>query len=628
MTRRRDDDTPGAAEGEDETDDAEDDEADQEEEAEVPAAFTLGEAAGALTSVWTFCRPFLVRYRREIALIALGVLIETAFNVLMPLSLKVLVDDVFVRRDRHALLLILGVLGASGLLVSAVAIAYERLDARVGAAIVADIRERLFLHVQDLPTAFHAGTRAGEVLARFSVDMATLEQSVLNAANWAALPMAELIAGLALLFVLNWKLAAVTLLIFPIALVGPRLIAPRAVDASYALKGREAEALGAVHEQIGAITVIKAFGLHAVATGWFRARNREVASAMRRSTFLDAMVERSVAIAVLLLYLFVLAAGAVLAFEGVISVGTFVTFESVFWEISYNVAHVTEFVPVLIEGAGAARHMQELVDEPITIVNRPGAGELPRMREGLSFEGVSFGYVAGALDLDRLTLTIPAGRHVAIVGPSGAGKTTILGLLLRLYEPCAGRITIDGTDIAGVTMDSLRAQMAVVFQDNVLFHGTIRENIRLGRPDARDEDVVAAAKMAELHRFVRSLPRGYDTVVGERGATLSGGQRQRVAIARAIVRDPAILLLDEATSALDQATEAAISTALRGIGAGRTVIFVTHRLTSVTGMDDVVVLDRGRLVQRGTHAELLAQAGLYASLWRAQTRGKAGGRRS
>jgi ATP-binding cassette subfamily B protein len=622
VARPGDDETP-----EDADEDGDEEEDDDDRGDDVPASFTLGEAAGALSKVWTFCRPFLTPYGRAIALVGAGVLIEATFNVLMPLSLKVLVDDVFARRDRNALLVVLGVLAGSGLLVSAISVAYERLDARVGAAIVADIRERLFRHVHDLPAAFHARTRAGELLARFSVDMATLEESVLNAASWAALPMVELLAGLALLFVLNWKLAAVTLLIFPFALVGPRLIAPRAVDASYALKGREAAALGTVHEQIGAITVIKAFGLRAVATVWFRARNREVASAMRRSIFLDAMVERSVTVAVLLLYVLVLAGGAVLAFEGVISVGTFVTFESVFWEISYNVAHVTQFVPMLIEGAGAARHMQELLDEPITIFDHPAARELPRMREGISFEGVSFGYTAGALDLDRLTLTIPAGRRVAIVGPSGAGKTTILGLLLRLYEPGAGRITIDGTDIAGVTMDSLRAQMAVVFQENVLFHTTIRENIRLGRPDARDEDVVAAAKQAEIHRFIRSLPAGYDTLVGERGATLSGGQRQRIAIARAIVRDPAILLLDEATSALDQTTEAAIGTALRGISAGRTMIFITHRLTSVAEMDDIVVLDRGRLVQRGTHAELLAQPGLYASLWKAQMRGNAGAKR-
>jgi ATP-binding cassette subfamily B protein len=432
-----------------------------------------------------------------------------------------------------------------------------------------------------------------------------------------------LLAGIALLFLLNWRLATVALLIFPIAFIGPRVIAPRAVEASYTLKNREAAALGSIHEQIGAITVIKAFGLRGIATNWFRAHNRDVAAAMQRATFLNTMVERSVTIAVLLLHLVVLASGAVFAFRGLISVGTFVTFESVFWEVSYNLAHVLQFLPVLIGGSGAVRHMQDLLDEPLTIVDRPGAGELARMRKSVTFEKVCFSYGgAEGRHLDRLDLAIPAGSRVAIVGPSGAGKTTVLGLLLRLYEPQAGRITIDGVDVGSVTLDSLRAQLAVVFQENVLFQGTLRENIRLGKPDGSDEEVVAAAKKAEIHRFIRSLPRGYDTLVGERGATLSGGQRQRIAIARAILRDPAILLLDEATSALDQTTEAAINRTLRGIGAGRTVIFVTHRLTAVTQMDEILVLDRGRLVQRGTHDQLLAKKGLYASLWKAQARGK------
>ena len=613
-----------ADDDDDDDSDEDDDDFEDDDDDDGPVSFTLKEAAGAFSTVWSFCRPFLPPHRKGLALIGLGLLVETAFNVLMPLSLKVLVDDVFEDEDWNSLVTVLTILGVAGIVVSLVAIWYERIDARVSADIVADIRERLYDHAQKLPSAFHARTRAGEVLSRFSVDMATLEESVINAANWAILPALELTVGVGLLFYLNWQLAAVALLIFPIALIGPRLIAPRAVDASYGLKKREASALAAVQEQLGAISVIKAFSLRGVMGERFRTRNREVALAMRRATFLNTMVERSVTIAVLLLHLIVLGAGAYLTFQGTISLGAFIAFESVFWEISYNLAHMMQFVPVLIESSGAARHMQELLDEPVTIADKPGATVMPRPSDAIVFEAVVFGYGPRRRQLEKLDLRIPVGRRVAIVGPSGAGKTTVLGLLLRLYEPQGGRIAIDGVDIRDVTLDSLRGHMAVVFQDNVLFHGTIADNIRLGNPEASDAEVVAAAKKAEIHRYIRSLPKGYDTIVGERGSTLSGGQRQRIAIARAVIRNPAILLLDEATSALDQTTEAALNRTLHGVAAGRTVVFVTHRLTSVMEMDEIVVMDRGRIVQRGTHAELLATKGLYASLWKAQMKGNAG----
>jgi ATP-binding cassette subfamily B protein len=244
---------------------------------------------------------------------------------------------------------------------------------------------------------------------------------------------------------------------------------------------------------------------------------------------------------------------------------------------------------------------------------------MAKFEREISFEKVKFSYDGIQNHLNGLNLTIPAGRRVAIVGPSGAGKSTILNLVLRLYDPKSGRVTIDGVDIADVTRDSLRAQMAVVFQENVLFNTTFRENIRLGNAGATDAEVEAAARQAEIHRFIMGLPNGYDTMVGERGDTLSGGQRQRIAIARALVRNPAILLLDEATSALDQTTEAQINKTLKKVGKGRTVLFITHRLTSVTDMDEVIVLSQGNMVERGSHADLLKKkGGLYRKLWEDQ----------
>jgi len=246
---------------------------------------------------------------------------------------------------------------------------------------------------------------------------------------------------------------------------------------------------------------------------------------------------------------------------------------------------------------------------------------MPRITNDITFEHVTFRY-QGALKpvLDNLSLKLKVGKSIAIVGPSGSGKSTLLNMILGLYEPEEGRVAIDGVDIRKVTRQSLRRSMAVVFQENMLFNMSIRENIRLGKEGASDAEVVAAARRAEIHRYIMSLPQKYDTAVGERGDTLSGGQRQRIAIARAIIRNPSVLLLDEATSALDQTTEAAINRTLLKIAKGRTMIWSTHRLTSVVDMDEIVVVSAGRVIERGSHAELLAGNGAYRKLWDDQNR--------
>ncbi|MGL4558215.1 MAG: ABC transporter ATP-binding protein, partial [Afipia sp.] len=266
--------------------------------------------------------------------------------------------------------------------------------------------------------------------------------------------------------------------------------------------------------------------------------------------------------------------------------------------------------------AAAVRHMEELLDEPTRGADRPGAPDLPRITDNINFDRVVFKYEGSDTTvLDGLSLKIGAGKNIAIVGPSGSGKSTLLNLILRLYEPNEGRVTIDGVDVRKVTRDSLRKSMAVVFQENMLFNMSIRENIRLGKDGATDAEVEAAAKKAEIHRYIMTLPQKYDTVVGERGDTLSGGQRQRIAIARAIVRNPSVLLLDEATSALDQTTEAAINRTLLKVAKGRTMIFSTHRLTSVVEMDEIIVISNGKAIERGPHAELLKANGMYRKLW-------------
>jgi ATP-binding cassette subfamily B protein len=600
-----------------ESDDDDDDEDwDDDDDDEELVVFTAREAAGAFATVTRFVRPYFSNYKKALTFVTLGLLVETLFNVIMPLSLKFLIDDALGEEDFGVLMKILSALAVAGIITSLVSVWYERWDAWLSASVISDVRRTLFDHVQNLPSSFFARTKRGEILSRFSVDLSAFENVVATLANSAVLPAFELVAGILLMFYLNWQLAVVALLIFPITLIGPRILTPKAVHANYEQKVNEAAILGLVQENISAQAVVKAFSLQRRALGWFSVRNETTRQKIASATFLSSMVERTVNISVLLLHLVVLALGAYLATTGQITIGTFVTFESAFWEISYNIAHLMHFVPVTIQSAAAVRHMQELLDEPTRGADRPGAPDLPRISNDINFENVTFGYEGSTEPvLEDLNLKIEFGKSVAIVGPSGSGKSTLLNLILRLYVPNEGRVTIDGVDIRKVTRESLRDGMAVVFQDNILFNMSIRENIRLGKEGATDKEVIDAAKKAEIHRFIMSLPHKYDTQVGERGDTLSGGQRQRMAIARAIVRDPSLLLLDEATSALDQTTEAAINRTLLKLAKGRTMIFSTHRLTSVVDMDEIIVIAGGKVMERGSHAELLAKNGLYRKLW-------------
>jgi len=607
----------GAAGDADDKDEDDDElELDDDDDDEDLVVFTAKEAAGAMATIYGFVKPYLGNYRKLLIFVGFGVLVETLFNVIMPLSLKFLIDDALGEEDFQALYKILGVLAVAGIVTSIIAVWYERWDARLAAGIIADVRSNLFEHVQKLPASYFARTKRGEILSRFSIDLSAFEGSVKTFANSAALPFLELIAGIILMLFLNWQLAAIALLVFPITLIGPRILTPKAVQANYEQKLNESALLGVVQENVAAQAVVKAFSLQRRTLGWFTLRNQDVRIKTASAVFLSTMVERTVTISVLLLHLVVLAIGAYLATKGQITIGTFVTFESAFWEVSYNIAHLMHFIPVSIQAAAAVRHVQELLDEPTPGTDRTGAPDLPRITNDITFDRVTFQYEGAETPvLDNLSLKLNAGKRIAIVGPSGSGKSTLLNLILRLYQPDEGRLTIDGVDVRRVTLESLRRSMAVVFQENMLFNMSIRENIRLGKEGATDEEVEEAAKKAEIHHYIMGLPQKYDTSVGERGDTLSGGQRQRIAIARAIIRNPSVLLLDEATSALDQTTEAAINRTLLKVAEGRTMIWSTHRLTSVVEMDEIIVISNGKAIERGSHAELLTANGAYRKLW-------------
>jgi ATP-binding cassette subfamily B protein len=563
--------------------------------------------------------PYLEPYRREMVLLGLGVCVETAFNAWVPLSFSYLIDDALVPRSGRVLVILLAALGASVVVATVVGVLRDRLYARVGAAVVADIRSHLFDHLQRLSLAYYSRAQFGDILSRFSGDLVAVENALARVLPWAVAPGLDVTVYTALLFVLDWKLALGALLVWPVALFGPHRFAPRAVSSSYEKSQLEAAALSLVQENLSGQAVVKAFGLEQTWLTSFDRRNSSLRTKSAYSAFVGALVERSAVAGVYVLYVAVVAVGAWLAFRGSLSVGKLVAFQALFLSLGYGLTYITQYIPSLVQGLGGFRRIGELFDEKPQVFDRPDARSLPRFEDEIVFADVTFGYDASRPNLRSFDARIRRGESVALVGTSGSGKSTALSLLMRFYDPTSGSVTVDGHDLRDATQQSLRSQIGIVFQESVLFNATIRENIRMGRPDASDADVEKAARAAEIHDVILAQPLGYDTVVGERGGLLSGGQRQRIAIARAIVRDPAVLVLDEATSALDLATEAAINATLARVAEGRTTVSVTHRLASAKTADRIFVLEQGALSESGTHDELLAAGGAYAALWNRQT---------
>jgi ATP-binding cassette subfamily B protein len=562
-----------------------------------------------------FLRPFAQPHQRPLLLLALVLLLETVVNFSFPLATQYLVDEGLIQHDFGAVVAVLVFLGVAAVSVALLGLASDYLNASVFSTMVRDIRQKLFGHLQGLSMRFFNRTQAGGVLSRFSGDVVNVESTLLTVVPWCVVPLLEVIYSVVLLYLFNFWLALLASLVFPLILLGPRFFAARAFALSYDKRKSEGQVVSAVQENVAAQPVVKAFGLQSLAQTRFQSLNSSWLRLAFRVHFLGALVERSSNTGVYLVHLLIFGLGAYWAFIGEISVGTLVAFEATFLSMGYALTYVTQYVPTLAQAAGSIHHLDDLFDQKPEVVDAPGAATLPRFQRDIVFENVGFRYADNSFEVKGVDVRIAKGSYVAFVGASGSGKSTLLNLLLRFYEPSKGAILVDGHDLRTVTQDSLRSQIGMVFQESFLFNASILDNIRMGCPEATLEQVKAAARAAEIHGFINKLPQKYDTIVGERGSQLSGGQRQRLAIARALLRDPAILVLDEATSALDYATEAAVNKTLRKIARHRTVVNVTHRLSSVVGADEIVVLQQGEVIERGSHKELLEREGAYAALW-------------
>jgi ATP-binding cassette, subfamily B, bacterial len=569
---------------------------------------------GVLLALYRYVRPFRVR----LIPVLLACLLEMGLAAQIPLSIKFLIDRALVNKDGRALVIILTALAGSAVLVSAAGLGRDHLYARIVAESIATLRTRMYDKLQRLSLEFYSRRRTTEILSNFSSDPHSIELALISGVGWGLQPVLDIILSLVLVFTFEWRLALLGTLLCPICALGPRLLAHRGLEAAAEKGARDQAVLAMVQETVASPALIQTFSLRDLFTGSFHRRSDDLLQSSIRLGFLTSLMDKSTLLGALLLQVIVMAVGGWMAFRGIITIGTFASFQALFVTLSQSVGYLAAYSPTLISARAAVQNVEEMLHEQPRIADRPNAKGLVAPEE-IEFRDVTFAYSGAQKSLDQVSFSIRRGTSVAFVGASGSGKSTVLNLLLRFYDPAQGAVLVDGIDLRDATLDSLLLQTAVVFQDNFLFNMSIRENIRLGRPDATDAEIVVAAKNAEIHDFIVTLADGYDTLAGERGSRFSGGQRQRLAIARAVLRDPALVILDEATSSLDPSTEAAVNATFERIATGRTLISVTHRLSSVMRADWIFVMHQGKIAEQGRHDQLVGAGGRYSTMWRRQS---------
>ena len=488
-----------------------------------------------------------------------------------------------------------------------------------GQRMIYDLAGDLFGHLQRLSLRFHSRNSVGDTMRRITEDTGSVRTIVED----ALLPAALAVLSLAGIFIVMWQLDRdVTLLalaVVPLMAVGLKRYSAPMAERSYEQQEVEGEIYTVVEEQLSAMPVVQAFGAEPAGDRRFAKATDATIDATLSATSVQFKFKLLLGLATAVGTAGILWLGATRVLAGSVTVGTLLVFLA-YLATLYGYVETLMYAPATIQDAtGAARRVMAILDTEPEVADAPGAVALPQVRGDLRLERVNFGYEVGQPVLHDIDLDVRAGETVALVGPTGAGKSTLVSLAPRFFDPWSGRVTIDGHDLREVTLRSVRAQVAVVLQEPFLFPLSIAENISYGRPDATADEIEAAARAANAHAFIERLSDGYQTIVGERGATLSGGERQRISIARALLKDAPILILDEPTSALDAETEHLLIEALERLMEGRTTLIIAHRLSTIRRADRIVVLREGRIVEQGSHADLLAADAFYAQLHRLQT---------
>jgi ATP-binding cassette, subfamily B, bacterial len=561
-----------------------------------------------------------VPYRWRLAWLLALIFLSAGIGVVSPFLLREVLDDAFPNRDTGLLtLLVLGMIVIS-ILGGVIGVAQTWASNTVGQQVMHDLRSSVYAHLQRMSLAFFTRTRTGEVQSRIANDIGGIDNVVTRTATSIVQNVTTVVATVVAMVLLDWRLAAFSLFLLPFFVWLTRRVGQERRRITSVRQGRLADMSSLVEESLSVSGILlgKTMGRGPELVRRFSGESAELANLEVRSRMAGrwsmASVQMTFAIMPALVYWF---AGENLAHGGhAISIGTVVAFTQLQTRVLFPVQSLLSVGLDVQTSFALFARIFEYLDLPVDIEERPDSRPLRCLRGDVAFEGVWFRYGDGGAPwtLQDITVTIPAGTRTAIVGETGSGKTTLAYLVARLYEPQRGHVTIDGTDIRDVTFSSLAANVGLVSQETYLFHASIRDNLRFARRDATDDEIEQAARAAQIHQLIASLPEGYDTLVGERGYRFSGGEKQRIAIARTVLRNPPVLILDEATSALDTETERAVQEALDDLARGRTTIAIAHRLSTIRDADQILVLDAGRIVQRGSHEELLDLGGRYAAL--------------
>ncbi len=550
----------------------------------------------------------------------LGLIVVTAgLEVISPFLLRGVIDTAIPRHDVALLSALVGGMIALSVITSVTGVVQTWISNQVGQRVMHDLRAAVYAHLQRMSLAFFTRTRTGEVQSRIANDIGGIDDVVTSTATSTFSSMTTVLATVVAMFAMSWLLAAFSLFLLPVFVWITRRVGNERRRIQAVRQSRLADMSTLVEESLSVSGVLlgKTMGRSRELAERFGAESRELADLEVRARMAGRWRMGTVRMTFAIMPACVYWVGGYTISTGreAISIGTLVAFTTLQTRLLFPIQSLLSVGLEVQTSLALFGRIFEYLDLPVDIVERPGAAELSGVRGDVRLEDVWFHYDPDApWTLRSISAEIPAGTRTALVGETGSGKTTLAYLVARLYEPQRGCVSIDGVDIRDVTLASLAATVGLVSQETYLFHASIRENLRFSCPDATDEQIEDAARAAQIHDLIASLPEGYDTAVGERGYRFSGGEKQRIAIARTILRNPPVLILDEATSALDTETERAVQAALDELARGRTTIAIAHRLSTIRDADQILVLDGGEIVERGTHAELVEADGRYAAL--------------